>query len=32
MAKDQEVVQFLVDWKGVNVKGGLEERKRKKAT
>lgn len=31
-AMDQEVVQFLVDWKGVNAKGGLEERKKKKAT
>lgn len=32
MAMGQEVVQFLVDWKGVDVKGGLEERKRTKAT
>ena len=32
MAVDQEVVQFLVDWEGVNAKGGLEERRRKKAT
>ena len=31
MAVYQEVVQLLVGWKGVNVRDGLEEGKKKKA-